>query len=286
MGQWAKAKHSVGKTVRNSKTGHNSQIKYSGRKTTQAQTTQQRTWLPTRTHIWTPHIRWNNSREKATRTKKHQKKSRLAKPMLSDRGQRPIRGQYPLGRGRYKNKKPHLPVFGQEATNIFHQRNPHHQMSKCTTDAFVEQLKETFKELRNQTFDRYCKLQTKTLRNIWEIPLKNKAKNCNLQLGRFRRQPREKQLHSRHAQPTNPNGPVIRRPWPNRNITVLRARDQENQQKLAKTNRSPRDTCPQGQPEVQYIRRNNSQQRQSIPQRTGILQTPRSGQIPDCWKCG
>ena len=42
-----------------------------------------------------------------------------------------------------------------EATNIFHQRNPHTEMSKCTTDAFVEQLKETFKEVRNETFDRY-----------------------------------------------------------------------------------------------------------------------------------
>ena len=45
--------------------------------------------------------------------------------------------------------------LGQEATNIFHQRNPHTEMSKCTTDAFVEQLKETFKEVRNETFDRF-----------------------------------------------------------------------------------------------------------------------------------
>ena len=44
--------------------------------------------------------------------------------------------------------------LGQEATNIFHQKNPT-EMSKCTTDAFVEQLKETLKKLRNETFDRY-----------------------------------------------------------------------------------------------------------------------------------
>ena len=30
-------------------------------------------------------------------------------------------------------------------------------MSKCTTDSFVEQLKETFKEVRNETCDR-CQL--------------------------------------------------------------------------------------------------------------------------------
>ena len=39
----------------------------------------------------------------------------------------------------------------QEATNIFHQKNPT-EMSKCTTDAFVEQLKETLKKLKNETF--------------------------------------------------------------------------------------------------------------------------------------
>ena len=46
------------------------------------------------------------------------------------------------------------------------------------------------------------------------------------------------------------------------------------------------DTNPQGQFDVQYIRRKNSQARQNTPQRTGILQTPKSGPIPDCWKCG
>ena len=55
---------------------------------------------------------------------------------------------------------------------------------------------------------------------------------------------------------------------------------------MANKNRSPQDIYPQGQSEVQNIRRNNTQQRQSIPQRTDILKTPRSGQIPDCWKCG
>ena len=52
----------------------------------------------------------------------------------------------------------------QEATNIFHHRNPHTEMSKCTTDAFVGQLKGTFEEVRTETFDRYqffnCKKNT------------------------------------------------------------------------------------------------------------------------------
>ena len=44
--------------------------------------------------------------------------------------------------------------LGQDATNIFHQRNPHTEMFKCTTDGFIEQLKDTFKEVSNETFDR------------------------------------------------------------------------------------------------------------------------------------
>ena len=40
--------------------------------------------------------------------------------------------------------------LGQEATNIFHQRNPHTKMPKCTTDEFIQQLKDTFKEVRKK----------------------------------------------------------------------------------------------------------------------------------------
>ena len=55
--------------------------------------------------------------------------------------------------------------LGQEATIIFHQRNRHTEMSKCTKDAFVEQPKETFKEVRSETFDRYQFLNCKQEHN-------------------------------------------------------------------------------------------------------------------------
>ena len=67
---------------------------------------------------------------------------------------------------------------------------------------------------------------------------------------------------------------------------LARERGQENQQKMTNPGRSHFDTNPQGQSDVQYIRCNNTQPRQNTQQRTGILQTPKSGQIPDCWKCG
>ena len=73
--------------------------------------------------------------------------------------------------------------LGQEATNIFHQRNPHTEMSKCTTDAFVEQLKETFKEVRNETFDRFqffnCKQEQNESLEKFHSRIKQKAALCN-----------------------------------------------------------------------------------------------------------
>ena len=45
--------------------------------------------------------------------------------------------------------------LGAHATNIFHQRFPHKDLQKCTTDALVEQLKESFTQTRNENFDRF-----------------------------------------------------------------------------------------------------------------------------------
>ena len=67
---------------------------------------------------------------------------------------------------------------------------------------------------------------------------------------------------------------------------LARKRGQETQQKMTNTIRSQFEMNPQGPSDVQYIRRNNAQYRQNIQQLTGILQTPKSGPIPDCWKCG
>ena len=68
--------------------------------------------------------------------------------------------------------------LGQEA-----QRNPQTEMSKRTTDAFVEQLKETFKEVRNETFYRYqffnCKQEHNESLEKFHSRIKQKAALCN-----------------------------------------------------------------------------------------------------------
>ena len=45
--------------------------------------------------------------------------------------------------------------LGTEGTIIFRQRDPHTDLAKCTTDALVIQLQDTFKEIRNETFNRF-----------------------------------------------------------------------------------------------------------------------------------
>ena len=73
--------------------------------------------------------------------------------------------------------------LGTEDTNVFHQRNPHTKLGKCTTDALVIQWQETFKEIRNETFDRFqffrcTKNQGESLEHF-QSQIKQEAALCN-----------------------------------------------------------------------------------------------------------
>ena len=163
-------------------------------------------------------------------------------------------------------------------------------MSKCTTDAFVEQLKETFKEVRNETFDRFqffnCKQEQNESLEKFHSRIKQKAALCDwealedsLVKSIFIQGMRNPQIQmDLLSEDRDPIGTL--------QYALARERGQENQQKMTNTSRSQFELNPQGSSDVQYIRRNNTQYRQNIQQRTGILRTPKSGPIPDCWKCG
>ena len=73
--------------------------------------------------------------------------------------------------------------LGTEGTNIFRQRNPHTELSKCTADSLVIQLKETFKEIRNETFDRFqffrCTQNPGESLEQFHSRIKQKAALCN-----------------------------------------------------------------------------------------------------------
>ena len=144
--------------------------------------------------------------------------------------------------------------------------------------------------MRNETFDRYqffnCKQEHNESLEKFHSRIKQKAALCNwehledsLVKRIFIQCMRNPQIQmDLLSEDRDPIGTL--------QYALAREKGQENQQKMTNAGRSHFDTNPQGQSDVQYIRRNNTQQRQSTQQRTGILQTPKSGQIPDCWKCG
>ena len=73
--------------------------------------------------------------------------------------------------------------LGAQATNIFHQRFPHTDLQKCTTDALVEQLRETFSQTRNETFDRFqffrCQQNEGESLEVFHSCMKKHAALCN-----------------------------------------------------------------------------------------------------------
>ena len=73
--------------------------------------------------------------------------------------------------------------LGEQATNIFHQRFPHTDLQKCTTDALVEQLKESFTQARNETFDRFqffrCQQKEGEYLEVFHSRIKKQAALCN-----------------------------------------------------------------------------------------------------------
>ena len=89
-------------------------------------------------------------------------------------------------KGDEENNKVKSPIYlslGTEGTNIFHQRNPHTELSKCKTDALVIQLQDTFKEIRNETFDRFqffrCTQNPGESLEQFHSRIKQKASLCN-----------------------------------------------------------------------------------------------------------
>ena len=159
--------------VWNSKTGYKRQRKYSSRKTTQTQTTKQRTRLPSQTYVWATHIRWINSREKSKRTKKHQTQIRLAKSMPSNRRQRPIRGQYSMAWGQRKNEKPHLPVPGAWGHKHLPPKEPSHRDVKMHNRCICRATKGNIQRSKkcNIWSIPFLQLQTRTQRITGKIPL-------------------------------------------------------------------------------------------------------------------
>ena len=145
----------MGKMDNNNKTSHFGKREHSGRQFTATKTNRRRIRLPKRTNL-----RTSTSRRKTA--EKRQREQRNIKGKVDWKNQcQAVEDQGPMILNskwdEVDNKVKSLIYLslGTEGTNIFNQRNPHTDLSKCTTDAPVIQLQDTFKEIRNETFDRF-----------------------------------------------------------------------------------------------------------------------------------
>ena len=171
--------------------------------------------------------------------------------------------------------------LGTEGTTIFHQRNPHTELSKCTTDALVIQLKETFKEIRNETFDRFqffrCTQNPGETLEQFHSRIKQKAALCN-------REDLESSL-VKIIFIQGMSNPQIqmdllsenRDPLETLHYAITRERGQENKQRINYTHA----LSPSGSG-INLIQK----QRQQTQRRSILPTPPNNNKIPDCWKCG
>ena len=173
--------------------------------------------------------------------------------------------------------------LGAQATNIFHQRFPHTNLQKCTTDALVEQLKESFTQTRDETFDRFqffrCQQKEGESLEVFHSRIKKHAALCNWEhleesmvksifiLG-MRNQQIQMDLLSEDKTPSE-----------TLNYALARERGQANQQKMHNS-QSPHSSTYNDNPwfeKIQYLKSQN---------RVPILPTPQTGQIQNCRRCG
>ena len=137
----------------------------------------------------------------------------------------------------------------------------HSRNEKCTTDAFIEQLKDKFKEVRNETFDRYkfvnCQQEANKPLEKFHSRIKQKAALCNweeladsLVKSIFIQGMRNAQIQmDLVSEDGDPIGTI--------QYALARERGQENQQKMNSINRYNTGTNPIGTNEVHYVRRNS-----------------------------
>ena len=202
--------------------------------------------------------------------------------MSSSRGHWSNDRRFKMGRSRQQSEKFNLSLsLGTEGTNIFHQRNPHTELSKCTTDALVIQLQEKFKEIRNETFDRFpffrCTQNPGQSLEQFHSRIKQKAALCNW-----------KDLEDSVVESILIQGMSNqqihmdllcedRDPLELLHYAITRERGQENQQRISNTH----SQSPSGSG-INLIQR----QRQQTQRRTILPTPPNNNKIPECCKCG
>ena len=155
LGQKSPAGIRLGKKVSNRKAGHNGYRKHPGDKLLQPRPENEELDYPTEPH-YEPALPDETTAERRQREQRNVKRRtdwQNTCKQIEDKG--PQVDNTPWDEADNKTKSHIYLSLGAQATNIFHQRFPHTDIQKCTTDALVKQLREAFIQTRNETFDRF-----------------------------------------------------------------------------------------------------------------------------------
>ena len=180
--------------------------------------------------------------------------------MQRNRGQRTPVDNKPWDEAVNKTKSHLYLSLGAQATDIFHQRFPHTDIQKCTTDALVEQLREACIQTRNETFDRFqffrCRQKENESLKVFHSRIKKHASVCNWE------QLEESLVKSIFIQGMNNQQIQMdllseeRTPSETLQYALALERGQESQQKMINTNTNPAPQNPWFE-KIQLIKHQN-----------------------------
>ena len=170
---------------------------------------------------------------------------------------------------------------GTEATRIFHQRNPHTMIDRCSTNELVYELGLTFTRPRNLTFDRFqlITVQQNPNENLELFFSRLRELGSKAALGNV-----EEDLIKDFFIAKMNNSAIqmellseVRTAAQVLNIALSRDRGQENEKEILRT------SAPNWNSQVNAIANNNTRPAPR-PQQQKIQQTNKTNE--QCWRCG
>ena len=174
--------------------------------------------------------------------------------------------------------------LGAEARRTYHQKNPHTQIEKCTTNELVHELNITFTIPRNTTFDRFkffkSMQQSHESLETFYSRLREAGALCKF---KDLEEDLVKDLFISNMNNTSNQMDLlseVRTPQQVLNFAINRERGQANQQEILKAHFSSTNWS-----QVSYVRNKPRTPFTQRPPQQPILPTPTTGKIEPCYKC-
>ena len=175
--------------------------------------------------------------------------------------------------------------LGAEARRTYHQKNPHTQIEKCTTNELAHELNITFTIPRNTTFGRFKFFKSLQQSHESLETFYSRIREAGA-LCKFKDLEEDlvKDLFISNMTNTSIQMDLlseVRTPQQVLNFAINRERGQANQQEILRAHSSSTNWS-----QVSYIRNKPRTPFTQRPPQQPILPTPTTGKIEPCYKCG